>query len=265
MQDLIVKLFFGRLIEMRQIKFTMIVMFFASLISNQTLKAEDDISIWASADFYSKYVWRGQNLVNDWVHQPGASVGYKNLTASFWGNLDLTDENGYQGEFSEIDLTLDYSSQVPGIDFLSYSLGFINYDFPVNDGADDTWEIYWGLGLDIPASPSVTVYHDVDEAAGTYASFGIGHSIELNDLGLGVDLSASIGWGSSGYNKTYWGPDKSELNDLVLSAAFPFEIAGFAVTPSVNFITLVGDDIRAPNTYGQNDIWVVGVGFAKEF
>jgi len=241
-------------------------MFLSTLISNQSLKAEDEVIAGASADVMSKYVWRGQNLVDDWVLQPGAYISYNNFTASFWGNLDLTDENGYKGEFSEIDLTLDYSGQVPGADFLSYSLGFINYDFPVNGGFDDTWEIYWGFGLDVPASPSVTVYHDVDEAAGTYVSFGIGHSIEnLTDLGLGVDLSASIGWGSSGYNKSYWGPDESELNDLVLSAAFPFEAAGLAVTPSVNYITIVGDDIRAPNTYGQNDMWVIGVGFAKEF
>ena len=241
-------------------------MFLSTLISNQSLKAEDEVIVGASADVMSKYVWRGQNLVDDRVLQPGAYVSYKGITASFWGNLDLTDENGYEGEFSEIDLTLDYSGQVPGADFLSYSLGFINYDFPVNGGFDDTWEIYWGFGLDVPASPSVTVYHDVDEAAGTYVSFGIGHSMEnLTDLGLGVDLSASIGWGSSGYNKSYWGPDKSELNDLVLSAAFPFEAAGFAITPSVNYITLIGDDIRASNTYGQNDMWVVGIGFAKEF
>lgn len=251
---------------MRQIKCTLIVMCLATLMSNQTLKAEDDISIGASADFFSKYVWRGQNLVDDWVLQPGAYVSYKDITASFWGNLDLTDENGYQGEFSEIDLTLDYSGQVPGVDLLSYSLGFINYDFPVSGGVDDTWEVYWGFGLDVPASPSVTVYHDVDEVNGTYLSFGIGHSIEnLTELGLGVDLSASIGWGSASYNKSYWGPDKSELNDLVLSATFPFEVAGFSVTPSVNYITLMGDDIRAPNTYRQNDVWFAGVGFSKEF
>ena len=251
---------------MSKYKSTIIVLCMTTLISTTLLNAEDQVSIGASADVMSKYVWRGQDLVDDWVLQPGAYVSYSGLTASFWGNLDLTDENGYQGEFSEIDLTLDYSGQVPGTDFLSYSLGFINYDFPVNGGADDTWEIYWGFGLDVPASPSVTVYHDVDEAAGTYVSFGIGHSIEsLIDLGLGVDLSASIGWGSSGYNKSYWGPDKSELNDLVLSAAFPFEVAGFAITPSVNYITLVGDDIRVPNAYGQNDMWVAGIGFSKDF
>jgi hypothetical protein len=255
---------------MRQTKFTLLALCFAMLMSNRVLKAENELSAGASADFFSKYVWRGQNLVDDWVLQPGAYVSYKNMTASFWGNLDLTDENGNNGEFSEIDLTLDYTGQVPGADFLSYSLGVINYDFPINGGADDTWEIYWGFGLDAFASPSVTVYHDVDEVDGTYVSFGVGHSfeniIELDsNVGLGLDLSAGIGWGSSSYNKSYWGSDKSELNDLVLSAAFPFEVAGFAVTPSVNYITLMGDDIRAPNTYGQNDMWIVGVGFAKDF
>lgn len=251
---------------MNKYKSAFIVLCITTLISAASLKAEDQVSVGASADVMSKYVWRGQDLVDDWVLQPGAYVNSNGFTASFWGNLDMTDENGNSGQFSEIDLTLDYTSQVPGIDILSYSLGFINYDFPVNGGADDTWEIYWGFGLDVPASPSVTVYHDVDEVEGTYVSFGIGHSIEnITDFGLGVDLGASIGWGSSSYNRTYWGPDKSELNDLVLSATFPFEVAGFAITPSVNYITIVGNDIRAPNTYGQNDMWVVGVGFSKEF
>ena len=250
---------------MKQTKCTLMVLCLATLISNQTSKAEDEVGIGVSADIFSKYVWRGQNLVDDWVLQPGANVSYKGLTASFWGNLDLTDENGDQGEFSEIDWTLDYSGQVPGVDVLSYSLGFINYDFPAS-GADDTWEIYWGFGLDVMASPSVTVYHDVDEVDGTYVSFGIGHSFEsLNELGLGVDLSASIGWGSSSYNKIYWGSDESELNDLVLSAAFPFEVGGFTVTPSVNYVTLMSDEIRSPNAYLSNDTWFAGVGFSKEF
>jgi hypothetical protein len=255
---------------MKQLKGTLVVLCLTTLASSQSLKAKDDLTVGISADFFSKYLWRGQNLVDGWVLQPGAYAGYNGVTASFWGNLDLTDENGNQGEFSEIDLTLDYSAKVPGVDLIGYSLGVINYDFPVSGGADDTWEIYWGLGLDVPASPSVTVYHDVDEVNGTYVSFGIGHTfenlIELDSgVELGLDLSASIGWGSAGYNKFYWGPDESELNDLVLSAALPFEVAGFTVTPRLNYITLMGEDIREPNTYGQNDMWVAGVGLSREF
>ena len=103
---------------MKKIKCTMIVLCLAMLMGNQASKADGEVSVGASADIFSKYVWRGQNLVDDWVLQPGASIGYGNLTASVWGNLDLTDENGYGGEFSEIDYTLDYSGQVPDVDVL---------------------------------------------------------------------------------------------------------------------------------------------------
>jgi len=262
--------FFRRLFEMKQIKFTLVVLCLATLMSNKTLKAGDAVSVGVTADILSKYVWRGQNLVDDWVLQPGASIGYKNLTASVWGNLDMTDENYHKCEFSEVDLALDYSGQVPGADILSYSVGVIYYNFPVSGAGEDTWEVYWGFVLDVLANPSVTVYHDVDEADGTYVLFGVGHSfeniIELGPgIGLGVDLSAGIGWGSGGYNKFYWGIDKSAMNDLVLSAAFPFEVAGFTVTLSVNYVTLISDEIRSPNAYGSNDTWFAGVGFSKEF
>ena len=242
-------------------------------------EAEEEVTIGVSADFYEKYVWRGQHLVDDWVFQPGVSIGYGGLTASFWGNMDLTNENTANGEFSEIDLTLDYSGSVPGIDILGYSVGYIHYDFPVRGSADDTSELYAGLSLDVPASPSVTLYYDVDEVKeGTYLSFGVGHSFEnvfelSSDTPVGVDLSASIGWANSDYNKVYWGakPDGSAIggatNDLVLTLAFPFQLAGFDVTASLNYVTLMNDDIRKTDAYGtgRDDSFYAGIGFAKEF
>jgi hypothetical protein len=35
--------------------------------------AEDDVSVGVTADFLSKYVWRGQNITDDWVVQPGVA------------------------------------------------------------------------------------------------------------------------------------------------------------------------------------------------
>jgi hypothetical protein len=240
---------------------------------------ESEIGFEFTADFASKYVWRGQALVDDWVFQPGVAVSYGGLSASFWGNLDMTDENGSNGEFSEIDLTLDYSGQFSDFDILGYSVGMINYDFPVNGAADDTTEVYAGLSLDVPASPSVTFYRDVDETRdGAYISVGVGHSFEevfelAPDTPVGVDIGATLGWGNTAYNKFYWGaaPDGStiggEMNDLVLTVAFPFELAGLSFSASVNYITLVGDDIRKTDFYGKSrdDNIVAGIGFAAEF
>jgi hypothetical protein len=228
--------------------------------------AEGDVTVGVGADFFSKYVWRGQNLVDGWVFQPSVSAGYKGLTGSIWGNLDLTDENDSSGEFTEVDYSLDYSGSVPGVDVLGYSIGAIYYDFPGSD-LSGTTELYWGFSLDVPASPSITVYHDVDEADGIYASLGISHSIEASEkIPVGIDLGASLGWGNKKYNEFYWGTSDSELNDLVLSVGFPFEVAGVSVTPSVSYITLLGSDVKDSDAYDtDHSIVVVGVGLSKEF
>ncbi len=229
--------------------------------------AAGDVTVGVGADFMSKYVWRGQNLVDNWVLQPSVSLGYKGLTGSIWGNSDMTGETVDNWEFTELDYTLDYSGTVPGVDVLGYSIGAIYYDFPNSGGAPGTTELYWGFSLDVPASPSITVYHDVDEVDGTYVSLGVGHSIEATDqIPVGIDLGATLGWGSSGYNESYWGTTSSELNDLVLSVGFPFEVAGVSVTPSVSYIALLGSDVKDSDAYGtDNDMFLVGVGLSKEF
>lgn len=72
------------------------------------------------------------------------------------------------------------------------------------------------------------------------------------------------GWGSASYNKYYWGTDQSKLNDLTFSVSFPVEIAGWSVTPSLNYVTLLSDDIRDTDAYGtDSDFFFVGVSLSK--
>ncbi len=105
----------------------------------------------------------------------------------------------------------------------------------------------------------------------SYVSFALAHSIESilelsPDLPVGIEIGASLGWGSGSYNKYYWGTDQSKLNDLAFSVSFPFEIAGWTIAPSLNYVTLVSDDIRATDAYGtDSDFFYAGVGFVKRF
>jgi uncharacterized protein (TIGR02001 family) len=222
--------------------------------------AEDDISVAVTTDFMSKYVWRGQNFTDDWVFQPGASVTYKGLTGGWWANLDLTDENGQQGEFIEHDWYVDYSEQIT--ETIGFWVGGAYYYFP---GAGNTTEIYGGLSFDVPLSPAVTVYYDVDAVDGSYTEFSVGHSFEdLGDLPFGIDLGANLGLGDSGYNEACWGVDKTELNDLTLTAGFPFEVRGVTVTPSVAYVVILGSDVS--DAAGDDDsIFYGGVGLVFEF
>lgn len=212
-----------------------------------------------TSDFLSKYVWRGQNITDDWVFQPGVSATWGDVTFGYWGSLDLTNDNGENGEFIEHDWYAGYSMQINEV--VGLSMGAIYYYFP---SLGDTTELYWGLSLDVPASPSLTVYHDVDAVDGAYAALSVHHNIEkFGDLPFGIDLAANLGWGSSNYNKTHWGVEGGELNDLTLTAGFPFDIAGISVTPRITCITLLGGDIR--DVADDETMVVAGVGLAKEF
>jgi len=220
-----------------------------------------------SLDYNGKYVWRGQNLTDDPVLQPGATIGLGNLTLGIWGNLETTTVNGERDNFTEVDYSLDYSDSIPGSEILGFSVGLINYDFPEADA--QTYEVYAGLSVDTFLSPSVTYYYDYDDVDSSYVSVGIGHSIADilgEESGVSADLSASLGWGAKKYNQFYWGANDSALNDLALGAAFPFAVGPVTVTPSLNYIMLVDSDIKSTNAYStDNEYFFAGIGVSMEF
>ena len=225
--------------------------------------AEDGsgLGVDATLDFNSKYVWRGQNLVDDWVMQPGATTTIEGFTFGIWGNIDMTNENDERWHCTEIDYSVDYSGDLT--DLIGYSLGYIYYTFP--QGSNDTQEVYGGLSLDTILSPSVTWYYDCDEANGSYVAFGLGHTIEMTEE-LALDLGLNVGWGDSGYNEYYWGVDDEGFNDLTVSAGLPIALGSWTLTPSVTYAHLIDSDIRASDYYDSNSDYVyAGVGLSTSF
>jgi hypothetical protein len=219
-------------------------------------QGEDGVSFGGTADFFSKYVWRGQNVVDDWVLQPSAFASYKGFTASVWGNVDVTGEGVDDWEFNEIDWALDYSNTVPGLDWLGYSLGVIYYDFP-NTPFEATTEVYAGLSVDVPLSPAVRWFYDVDEIEGSYIQLSIGHTVEkfvqwTENAYCDVQVGASIGYGTDGYNDGYFGVDDSGMNDLTLSAGLPICLGSWTIKPVIAYSTMIGDDIRAATAESDN-------------
>jgi len=229
------------------------------------------ISVELTSTVAGKYIWRGQNLSDDPVFQPGLNIGYGNMTVGFWGNMDMSNINGNSGDMSELDYTLDYSDDFAfaNMEWLGYSVGVLYYDFP-GTTFKDTTEVYGGLSLAVPLNPSVTVYHDVDEADGSYVCLAAEHSIEkivdLGPLPIGLDLGANLGWGSGSYDKYYWGTDQSKMQDLTFCVCFPTEIIGFDVSVSMNYVMLLSDDIRDMDTYGTaSDFFFAVFSVAKSF
>jgi hypothetical protein len=227
----------------------------------------EGVEIGVTADVFSKYIWRGQNVVDDWVLQPGASVSYQGLTGSVWGNFDLTGDLVDGGELTEIDYAIDYTNTVPGLEVLSYSAGAIYYSF-FNLNWPDTAELYAGLSLDVPLSPAVRWYYDFDEIEGSYVQLSLGHTIEKiqrwrDDCYCDLQLGASLGYGTDGYNNGYFGVDDGALNDLTLTAGVPICLGKLTIRPSVGYSVMLDDDLRAATEKSDN-FWG-GVAFAYDF
>ncbi len=231
---------------------------------------EKDWSIELDAALNSKYVWRGINLVDDWVFQPSVTGAYRGLSLNVWGNMELSNENVYPGhgdaagDFTEIDYTLDYSWAWRRLNF---SLGTIYYDFP-NTGLASTLELYGAVGLDAPLAPTLTVYQDVKEADGTYAALSVSHAFEdvwspAEGVAVSLDLGASVAAGSSNFNKFYYGVDDEGLADLLLSVGLPVRLGErWTLRPSASFSTLLDDDIRSSVSDASNAWYGVSLGCA---
>jgi hypothetical protein len=203
-------------------------------------------SICIDTTFSSKYIWRGINLVDDPVFQPSLTASCNGLALSIWGNMELTNSNDQLGGFTEIDYVAQYTWPLRD---LNLSVGVVHYQFP-NIGPPTTTEVYGGLRLNGPLAPCLTVYQDVDQADGTYAALSISHTFEkvwalCHVTVISIDLSGSIGWGSSNFSNFYYGYDDAVFTDALISARLPVTIGNrWTLTPSVSYSTLLDGGIR---------------------
>lgn len=269
---------------LRRTKLTCLVL--GLLVVAGVSSAQEDITVDASIDYFGKYLWRGQLWTDDPVLQPAVNVGYDKFTMSVWGNYELTSVNAETQEFTEIDYTLDYTDTIPDHDGMTYSLGVVHYQYPratngvlsAPKGAKTTTEIYAGVGMDTFLNPTATLYYDIDEVGGLYASLGASHSIDISEYGLmddmvnSVDLAASLGYGDGSYNEDYWGGVGSvdAFNDFVLSATLPIELCEHAtLNASCNYVSVVDGSLMT-NENGtalaqKGDYTFFGLGLAVSF
>ena len=236
----------------RTVQGWMSIALFGLAVSCTPLYAADDAVKFAFiADYFSKYIWRGQNLNDRSVFQPAVSVSKSGFTANIWGNLELTDSREHSGEFTEFDYGLDYSAPVPEANGVSFSIGVLYYDFP-NTSEKPTTEIYGGLNFNLPLTPYVRWYRDTQVNNGSYVQLGIGHTIEKlyefsDNCYCGLQIGSSIGYGSRRYNRIYLDTDSGKLNDWTSLIAFPFCFDAWTIKPSINYSTMLSNDIREAN------------------
>jgi uncharacterized protein (TIGR02001 family) len=191
----------------------------------------------ATIGLYSKYIWRGWELSDDsLVFQPSMTVSYKGFSANLWANLDTDDPGTESNLWSETDFTLSYDNSYG---MLGYGVGWIYYSVV----GTDTQEFYGTLSLDVPLSPSLTIYYDTDGLAGDwYANLSIGYSFALSEA-ISLDLGFAAGYYSIAAENSPTGADYDELHDGILSASISFPVGDYVtITPELYWSFPLTDD-----------------------
>lgn len=206
------------------------------------------------ATWAQRYVWRGIPVNEEAVIQPSITLSGEQFSLNVWANMDLTDWGegaGYgdeSGDFTEVDYTGSFQA---GLGPAELGAGFITYTFPNHSEwgpALSTTEAWLSLGFDVPLSPSLAWYLDVDdqpsEGAG-YMSLDLGHSFELGEFAA-LELSGHLGWANHKFLKFYYQiNEESDLHDWSAGVSLLVSLpGGLYLAPGYYYTSLLEDESR---------------------
>lgn len=219
-----------------------------------------DIQVTGATAFYSKYMWRGFRLDDDYVLQPSININaFKGWNLNVWGNFDV-DNSADATNSDEIDTTLTYTHQFKDLNIgsmafkpVSVTAGYLYYDFP---GAGTfTKESILGLGYDTFLSPTLTWYHDHGRESqgggdGDYLVLNLAKSLEIiRSYGVTLDVSGHVG-----YNKRLF--IKGEGGDVLLTTGLSVPLTrSLKFSPSLNWNAPFGSVANDEGTKREDEFF----------
>lgn len=251
-------------IKILSLTIVLIILFISSYAKAEEIKT----SGYASVDLMSNYVWRGQKLSNSFVIQPSVGINYGGFGANIWANYDSDakiDEGDEHGEFTETDITLNYSKT---IEKWTVGAGYIYYAL---NNANDTQEVYLYARYDALLTPTLTIYYDYDEGKGAYIVALVSHSVGITkDIALNFSASASYNL----KNKVMgFDADDDEFSnfynaEILCSINIPIW-KSLSVSPKVAYSFPLSKDaekaIEGISDDGQKDIFYGGINLTVSF
>lgn len=241
--------------------------------------AADEAAVALGLDltYAESYRWRGMPLNEEPVLQPSLTLAGGGFSINVWANLDLTDfgeKAGYgdeRGNATEVDYTASYERAFGP---LTVALGFANYTFP-HQGLAPATEAFIGAALDLPLSPSVTIYLDQTAEGANYTSIDFGHDFELweqGEIGVGLAFAAHVGYANDKFVRIYYDEsDRAAWHDWSAGVSLPISLGyGFSITPSYLYSALWDRDLRDEVKKGwdrkaEAGIFLISLAWSGEF
>lgn len=230
-----------------------------TIAATGSAQSEHKIETELTLDFESKYVWHGLNLVNDPVFQPQIAFASGNLSLILWGNVELTNWNapnyprGPKGRVTEIDTSIEYAGKWKETD---WHAGVIDYQYP-GTGLERYQEWYGAAAwAEIWGSPELSLHTGNNNHSGTYATFGVSHSVPFKPVQGTIDLSLEVTYADSRSNRFLYGYDKAGFSDALISAGTGIDLGkGWSFSPTLYYSTLLTSGILKGEPRRSN-VWV---------
>jgi hypothetical protein len=199
-----------------------------------------NVQISGSTAVYSKYLWRGFRLDDDYVLQPSININaFGGWNLNVWGNYDLNNSADSVNS-TEVDTTLTYTHKLKDLKIagfelqpISVTVGHVYYDFPGTNTFSK--ESILGFGYETFLSPTLTWYHDYSRESqgggdGEYLVLAMANSIPIvADYGVTLDLGGHVG-----YNHRLF--IRGEGGDALVTTGLTVPLTkNFKVSPSVNY------------------------------
>ena len=255
----------------------------AGICAVPAFAADAEVSI----DFKSAYVATGATCLDGWVAQPnlwvgGIKAGETEIPISFdvWGCMDLegyddydVDENGverkfknneHKRRFEEIDLEVDLdlgALWTPDEDF-SWSIGYLEYDYPGYDWKADNLVIF-SMGYGCFLNPKFTAKYRVggDSKGKLEAGFELSEGVvfaEGTAVGdIGAKVSADIWYVNND------DVDGSDLESGLACADVTAKLTVGAAYVGCTYIAQIDDDVLTDDAYDVE--WIASLGAAYGF
>lgn len=255
----------------------------AGICAVPAFAADAEVSI----DFKSAYVATGATCLDGWVAQPnlwvgGMKAGETEIPISFdvWGCLDLegykdvdVDDDGnvysyknkqHKRRFEEIDLEVDLdlgALWTPDEDF-SWSIGYLEYDYPGYDWKADNLVIFT-MGYGCFLNPKFTAKYRVggDSKGKLEAGFELSEGVvfaEGTAVGdIGAKVSADIWYVNND------DVDGSDLDSGLACADVTAKLTCGAAYVGCTYVAQIDDDVLTDDAYDAE--WIASIGAAYGF
>ncbi len=191
------------------------------------------VTFGAHVSYMTRYLFAGVPFSTGGVMQGTVDLGYGSWTFHAFTNYDFDTE-----EINEGDVWGDYYYQFH--DKLGGFIGGAAYNFKFPSGWDLTPEIYGGLVLYVPGTPTLYYARDFDLTTGDHTVLTLTHGIPA---GTNVTVQAT---GRIEYNNGYYrfDPSRSSFSYADVNLSVPIALTKVTITPMLILVGALADDFE---------------------